>query len=117
MQYVLQNSHEQFQYLVEMAAVANACDLRPPDDGLGFPACGVDDLPHILRPKSAGGILEHEMVQEAPKMGPQSPRSGPRPPNTDSQEAQARKNGICENTSNLFDFDIVGASQLPAALE
>ena len=49
---------------IEMAAVANACDLRPPDDGLGFPACGVDDLPHILRPKSAGGILEHEGMVE-----------------------------------------------------
>ena len=49
---------------IEMAAVANACDLRPPDDGLGFPACGVDDLPHILRPKSAGGILEHEGIVE-----------------------------------------------------
>ena len=49
---------------IEMAAVANARDLRPPDDGLGFPACGVDDLPHILRPKSAGGILEHEGMVE-----------------------------------------------------
>ena len=49
---------------IEMAAVANACDLRPPDDGLGFPACGVDDLPHILRPKSVGGILEHEGMVE-----------------------------------------------------
>ena len=33
---------------LEMAAVANACDLTPPSDGLAFPPCGVDDLPTIL---------------------------------------------------------------------
>jgi predicted homoserine dehydrogenase-like protein len=42
---------------LEMAAVANGCDLTPPDDGLLFPPCGVDDLPHILRPVSEGGVL------------------------------------------------------------
>jgi predicted homoserine dehydrogenase-like protein len=42
---------------LEMAAVANGCDLSPPDDGLAFPACGVDDLPTVLRPVSDGGIL------------------------------------------------------------
>ncbi len=42
---------------LEMAAVANACDLTPPPAGLAFPACGVDDLPTLLRPRSAGGIL------------------------------------------------------------
>ncbi|SDV46880.1 NAD(P)H-dependent oxidoreductase [Chitinasiproducens palmae] len=42
---------------LEMAAVANACDLRPPRDGLAFPACGVDDLPNLLRPVGDGGIL------------------------------------------------------------
>ncbi len=42
---------------LEMAAVANGCDLLPPSDGLLFPPCGVDDLPHILRPVSDGGIL------------------------------------------------------------
>jgi predicted homoserine dehydrogenase-like protein len=44
---------------LEMAAVSNACDLRPPPDGLAFPACGVDDLPELLRPASEGGILPH----------------------------------------------------------
>ena len=44
---------------LEMAAVSNACDLRPPADGLAFPACGVDDLPTLLRPASDGGILPH----------------------------------------------------------
>jgi predicted homoserine dehydrogenase-like protein len=42
---------------IEMAAVANACDLLPPEDGLAFPPCGVDDLPHVLRPAADGGIL------------------------------------------------------------
>jgi predicted homoserine dehydrogenase-like protein len=36
------------------------CDLQPPEEGLGSPACGVNDLPQILRLKSAGGILEHK---------------------------------------------------------
>src|SRR5215470_12822483 len=38
---------------IEMAAIANACELDVPSDGLSFPPCGVDDLPHVLRPKSA----------------------------------------------------------------
>ena len=42
---------------LEMAVVANACALRPPEDGLAFPACGVDDLPQVLRPAADGGIL------------------------------------------------------------
>ncbi|EWY42252.1 flagellar protein FlgA [Skermanella stibiiresistens SB22] len=49
---------------IEMAAIANACDLSVPSDGLLFPPCGVDDLPQILRPKSAGGILEREGMVE-----------------------------------------------------
>lgn len=43
---------------LEMVAVANACDLSPPEDGLRFPACGVDDLPNLLRPQCDGGILK-----------------------------------------------------------
>lgn len=42
---------------LEMAAVSNACDLSPPEDGLSFPPCGVDDLPTVLRPIEDGGIL------------------------------------------------------------
>jgi predicted homoserine dehydrogenase-like protein len=49
---------------IEMAAVANACDLTPQPGGLGFPPCGVDDLPHILRPASAGGLLEQRGTVE-----------------------------------------------------
>lgn len=43
---------------IEMAAIANACDLAVPNDGLLFPPCGTDDLAHVLRPQSAGGVLE-----------------------------------------------------------
>jgi predicted homoserine dehydrogenase-like protein len=44
---------------LEMAAVANAADLSPAADGLGFPPCGVDDLPSMLRPRHHGGVLAH----------------------------------------------------------
>lgn len=40
---------------LEMAAVANGCDLTPPADGLQFPPCGVWDLPEVLKPREAGG--------------------------------------------------------------
>jgi predicted homoserine dehydrogenase-like protein len=43
---------------IEMAAIANACDLKAPSGGLAFPPCGVDDLAHVLRPKARGGVLE-----------------------------------------------------------
>ena len=43
---------------LEMAAIANACDLAVPSDGLAFPPCGVDDLAQILRPRAAGGQLD-----------------------------------------------------------
>ncbi|HYM01697.1 MAG TPA: SAF domain-containing protein [Stellaceae bacterium] len=45
---------------IEMAAVANATGLAPAPEGLGFPACGVDDLPRLLKPKSDGGVLNHK---------------------------------------------------------
>jgi predicted homoserine dehydrogenase-like protein len=44
---------------IEMAAVSNATGLTPAISGLAFPPCGVDDLPRLLKPKSAGGLLEH----------------------------------------------------------
>jgi len=49
---------------LEMAAVANACDLSPAADGLAFPPCGVDDLPGILRPREAGGVLSRKGTVE-----------------------------------------------------
>ena len=44
---------------LEMAAVANATGLTPAPAGLAFPACGVDDLPRLLRPADEGGALHH----------------------------------------------------------
>ncbi len=49
---------------IEMVAIANACGLDVPRDGLGFPPCGVDDLAHVLRPHALGGQLEGEGMVE-----------------------------------------------------
>jgi predicted homoserine dehydrogenase-like protein len=49
---------------IEMAAIANACGLAVPCDGLGFPPCGVDDLPQVLRGTAAGGVLEQDGMVE-----------------------------------------------------
>ena len=49
---------------IEMAAVANACDLDVPHDGLLFPPCGADALATVLRPKSIGGVLERDGMVE-----------------------------------------------------
>jgi predicted homoserine dehydrogenase-like protein len=49
---------------IEMAAIANATGLGVPVDGLGFPPCGVDDLPQVLRGRAAGGALEHDGMIE-----------------------------------------------------
>lgn len=49
---------------LEMAAVANGCELSPPEDGLVFPPVGVDDLPHVLRPAADGGILPKKGMVE-----------------------------------------------------
>ena len=43
---------------IEMVAIANACGLNVPENGLAFPPCGVDDLAHVLRPRAVGGQLE-----------------------------------------------------------
>src|SRR3954466_8778525 len=47
-----------------MAAIANACALDVPEDGLAFPPCGADDLAHVLRPRAVGGCLEREGMVE-----------------------------------------------------
>jgi predicted homoserine dehydrogenase-like protein len=49
---------------IEMAAIANATGLDVPSDGLSFPPCGVDDLPHVMRPREQGGVLEKSGVVE-----------------------------------------------------
>jgi predicted homoserine dehydrogenase-like protein len=49
---------------IEMAAIANAIGLDVPTEGLLFPPCGVDDLPHVMRPRAQGGVLERSGVVE-----------------------------------------------------
>jgi predicted homoserine dehydrogenase-like protein len=49
---------------IEMAAIANATGLEVPTGGLLFPPCGVDDLPHVMRPRDKGGVLEKSGVVE-----------------------------------------------------
>src|SRR5258708_4609290 len=49
---------------IEMAAIANATGLDVPAQGLLFPPCGVDDLPHVMRPREVGGVLEKSGVVE-----------------------------------------------------
>ena len=49
---------------IEMAAVANATGLVPQDEGLQFAPCGVDDLPAVFRPASAGGVLTRSPTVE-----------------------------------------------------
>ena len=49
---------------IEMAAIANATGLDVPSGGLLFPPCGVDDLPHVMRPRDKGGVLEKAGVVE-----------------------------------------------------
>ncbi len=49
---------------IEMAAIANATGLDVPENGLLFPPCGADDLPHVLRPREHGGVLERAGMVE-----------------------------------------------------
>lgn len=46
------------KHAVEMAAVANACLLEAPSNGLAFPPASVHELAGTLRSRSAGGALE-----------------------------------------------------------
>jgi len=43
---------------IESAAIANACGLAVPTDGLKYPQGSIDDIPFLMRPKSQGGTLE-----------------------------------------------------------
>jgi predicted homoserine dehydrogenase-like protein len=49
---------------IEMAAIANATGLAPPEDGLAFPPAGTADLPGILRPHNEGGTLPRKGMVE-----------------------------------------------------
>lgn len=63
---------------IEMAVVANACELAPQPAGLRFPPCGVDDLAHVCRPAADGGSLAHagtvEVVSSLERDGRPVPR-------------------------------------------
>ena len=63
---------------IEMAAIANAADLRAPPDGLAFPPCGADDLAEVLRPRDQGGQLlvsgQVEVVSSVERDGSAVPR-------------------------------------------
>ena len=43
---------------IESAAIANACGLNVPEDGLSYPAGTIDEIPQLMRPKHEGGVLE-----------------------------------------------------------
>lgn len=49
---------------IEMAAVANATGLLPPQGGLAFPPCGAEEIAQRLIPSTAGGVLEREGMVE-----------------------------------------------------
>ena len=62
--YIFNSFVDGTQSAIELACVANACDLAPQPVGLRFPACGVDDLPQLLRPRRVGGLLDHRGTVE-----------------------------------------------------
>ncbi len=49
---------------IEMTAVANACDLAAPGDGLAFPPASRFELADVLRPRADGGTLERSGMVE-----------------------------------------------------
>lgn len=42
---------------IECSAIANACGLDAPEDGLSYPPGGADDIPTLMRPVAEGGTL------------------------------------------------------------
>ena len=63
---------------IEMAAIANACNLAAPVDGLAFPPCSTDDLQNLLIPRADGGVLDAagqvEVVSSLNRDGSEVPR-------------------------------------------
>jgi predicted homoserine dehydrogenase-like protein len=49
---------------IEMAAVANACELEAPAGGLTFPPCGTSQLASKMIPTEAGGVLDQKGTVE-----------------------------------------------------
>ena len=52
---------------IEMAAIANATGLAPPEDGLAFPPCGTQDLPFVF----AGSTGRVEVISSVERDGRQ----------------------------------------------
>ena len=50
---------------IECAAIANACGLDAPEDGLAYPTAGADDLADVMRPREEGGALARKGLVEA----------------------------------------------------
>lgn len=49
---------------IEMAAVANACGLNVPEEGLSFPPAGASALARTLCPRANGGVLAQKGMVE-----------------------------------------------------
>ncbi|MEP0943906.1 MAG: Gfo/Idh/MocA family oxidoreductase [Rhizobiaceae bacterium] len=49
---------------IESSAIANACDLHVPSQGLQYPVGGAEELANIMRPKDEGGCLEQRGMVE-----------------------------------------------------
>jgi predicted homoserine dehydrogenase-like protein len=49
---------------IESTAVANACGLAVPSDGLRYPPASIADIPFVTRPRSEGGVLERKGMVE-----------------------------------------------------
>ena len=49
---------------IESTAVANACNLDVPSDGLLYPPASIADIPYVTRPRSEGGHLEKKGMVE-----------------------------------------------------
>ena len=49
---------------IESAAIANACGLDVPSNGLTYPLGSIDDIPSLMRPHNQGGSLEHSGMVE-----------------------------------------------------
>ena len=45
---------------IETSAVCNATGLTPAPAGLSFPACSIDEIPSVMRPREEGGQLHHK---------------------------------------------------------
>jgi len=49
---------------IECTAVANACNLDAPENGLAYTPASIDEMPTVLRPRAQGGLLEKNGVVE-----------------------------------------------------